>query len=139
MRNARGDVKARYQNQGTVRRDIHPQDCGCGLGLDPCRQREAGATSVLRGGVRMGMRNTKVVQQVKDSFLTLCAQYERLGQLLALQAHALPDTPQCQPAAQALKLELSQYQEMGEEMKQLGKGLDLLGGKSVLYKAGQSS
>ena len=39
----------------------------------------------------MSTRNSKIVSQVKDSFLTLCEQFSRMGELLQANAKILVD------------------------------------------------
>jgi len=76
-------------------------------------------------------RNTKILAQVKASFLTLCQQYEVQGKLLNAQARAVAGESQY-PPAEVAKTMLKQYNEIGEQLKTLGTAIDLLGGRSVL-------
>ena len=81
----------------------------------------------------MGIRNPKVVAEVKIAFLTLCEQYERMGQFQSVHAQGLVDKSVWYgTAGDPFRSALAQFKEMGEQLKALGRGIDLLGGQSVL-------
>ena len=81
----------------------------------------------------MSHRNAKVVSQVKESFLTLTQQFENMAKMLNVHAHLLAeDKREKSPEGKALAQELVQFQQMGEQLKTLGTGIDLMGGKPVL-------
>ena len=81
----------------------------------------------------MSTRNSKIVAQVKDSFLTLCEQFSRMGELLQANAKILVDKGLWDGSAGvAMGPELAQYHEIGEQLKTLGTGIDLMGDKPVL-------
>lgn len=73
------------------------------------------------------------LKETKDSFFVLCTQYAQLGKYLNLHAKAVATSIMTGgEAAQTLQVMIAQHQEMGEQMKNLGRGLDSLGGKPVL-------
>ena len=72
-------------------------------------------------------------ENAKEHFLTLCMMYENTGKILALQAKVIKHVQFSKTTLPLLmENQLNQYHEMGEEMKNLGASLDLLGGKPVL-------
>ena len=77
--------------------------------------------------------NLELVANCKEHFLTLCKMYEHMGILHKLQAKAMKHpliARSTVPQTQGRIVE--QYQEMGEEMKNIGELLDLMGGKPVM-------
>jgi len=80
-------------------------------------------------------QNLVKLTQIKDGFFIMCQQYEHMGKLLKLQSKTLTH-PIFAPssAPECLKRILEQYVEMGEQLKEIGRGLDSLGGKPVLEK-----
>ena len=75
------------------------------------------------------------MQNAKEHFLSLCAQYERMGQLLAMQGKALTHPQFAKTSVNTTqKSILQQFHEMGEEMKNIGASLDLCGGNPVMKK-----
>lgn len=86
-------------------------------------------------GELMGLRQAKVIAQVKESFLTLCQQYEAQGKQLEAMARVLVEdgmlNSKCGHVAAA---QLAQYNEIGEQLKTLGTAIDLLGGRPVLQE-----
>ena len=75
----------------------------------------------------MGTRAPKIIEQVKESFLTLCQQYEATGLLLA----ALAGCEDKDQHLEVMKRILAQHREAGEQMTTLGTAIDLLGGRPV--------
>ncbi len=68
-----------------------------------------------------------VLEKTKDGYFNLCVQYEHLGKLLHLQSKAFTEDDDRAPAI--LEKMLSQYLEIGEQLKTVGTGLDKLEGK----------
>ena len=90
-------------------------------------------------GNKKGMQfnNMEVVTNAKEHFVALCKMYEHMGSLFKLEAKALTHpvfTTTMLPETH--KRILEQYYEIGEEMKNLGTYLDLMGGKKVLKPEG---
>jgi hypothetical protein len=81
----------------------------------------------------MSVRQTKIIAQIKESFLVLCQQYEVQGkQIEALARALLEDGCIVGRSGKAAAAQLHQYHEIGEQMKTLGTAIDLLGGRPVL-------
>lgn len=77
-------------------------------------------------------QNLVILTQVKEGFLNICKQFDLMGQLLKLEAKTLSHpifTPTSAPVV--LGRILGQYQEIGEQLKHIGKGLDAMGGKPI--------
>lgn len=83
-----------------------------------------------------GNARKAILDKTKEGFFHLCVQYEHLGKLLHLQSKAFsskiiePDDDNTAP--RVLEKMLAQYQEIGEQLKVVGTGLDQLGGEPVL-------
>ena len=79
-----------------------------------------------------GKTLTKLIQ-VKDAFLHICKQYDHMGSLIRLQAKSMKHPIFSKTTAPACHQRIiEQYQEMGEQLKDIGRGLDDMGGKPVL-------
>jgi hypothetical protein len=79
--------------------------------------------------------NLEALRDAKEHFLSLCKMYERMGKLFALQSKAMTHPIfKTSTVPQVHGRLLEQYQEVGEELKNLGTYLDLCGGKPVLKK-----
>lgn len=74
-----------------------------------------------------------MLRNTKDTFLLLCEQYENLGKLINAQSQIIghPIFKESNAPVCMIRV-LKQYQEMGEQLKEVGKGLDILGGEPVL-------
>jgi hypothetical protein len=91
-------------------------------------------------GKQMGNKKEKVsgqalvrLVQTKESFYKLCEQYEHMGKLLKLQAKTMKHPifkPTSAPAC--LMRMIEQHDQFGEQLKEIGMGLDAMGGKPVL-------
>ena len=83
----------------------------------------------------MSVRQTKIIAQVKESFLVLCQQYASQGKLLeALAHHIKQDTADGYMVPVGLRM-ARQHDEIAEQLKTLGSAIDLLGGGSVMTGA----
>jgi len=83
----------------------------------------------------MSVRQTKIIAQVKESFLVLCQQYEVQGKQIEAVARAMLEGGSIaghHGLVAATQLQLHQYREIGEQLKTLGTAIDLLGGRPVL-------
>jgi len=81
----------------------------------------------------MPYNNMEVVANCKEHFLNLTKMYSRLGSLFASQAKSLSHPlfqSTCVPKDHIIML--GQFNEMGEELKNVGNYLDLMGGKPVM-------
>lgn len=81
-----------------------------------------------------GLTGMKLVWlgRTKEWFVGLCRQYDRMGCLMKLQAraisHPLFANSTIRDTAATI---LEQYQEMGEQLKLIGEGLDAVGKEDV--------
>jgi len=88
-----------------------------------------------KGG--MAFNNLELATETKEQFITLCAQYEYMGNLFKLQGKALVHPMFSKTTVpEVQKRILQQYQEMGEALKNIGTCLDLMPGKNVLKPEG---
>jgi len=77
--------------------------------------------------------NLEVFTNAKGHFLSLCEMYEHMGKLINLQAQNLRHAKFSKTTAPTIGLKMTeQYNEMGEELKNIGAYLDLMPGKNVL-------
>ena len=77
--------------------------------------------------------NLEAITNCKEHFLSLCKMYEHLGKLLALQFKALTHPMFAKSVVHQTQARMAeQYNEIGEELKNVGTYLDLTGGKSVM-------
>lgn len=80
--------------------------------------------------------NLEALTNCKEHFLNLTKMYSRLGHLFKTQASSLSHPlfqSTCVPKDHLIML--NQFNEMGEELKNVGNYLDLLGGKPVMREA----
>lgn len=83
--------------------------------------------------------NLEVVTNCKEHFLDLCKQYEHMGKLFSLQSKAMSH-PMFSPTSfpQIHDRIVEQYKEIGEELKNIGTYLDLMPGKKIMKKEGDT-
>jgi len=67
---------------------------------------------------------------IKKSFLLLCQQYDQLGKYIRVEAEALR-RGDADTAAKARECFHNQFQEVGEQLKNVGEAIDNLGGAPV--------
>lgn len=79
------------------------------------------------------VNNLEVVTECKEHFLALCLQYDCMGRQFAGIAKVVGH-PQFKTTVLPVEFHkiLSQYQEMGQEMKNIGTLLDFMSGKKVM-------
>jgi len=83
-------------------------------------------------------RNAITLAETKEGFMTLCKQYEHMGKLMTLLAKTLKHPIFAPSSAPAVFNRINQqYEETGEQLKEIGIGLDALGGKPVTESSQQ--
>lgn len=86
-------------------------------------------------GKNLTGENLIKLTHVKDDFLHVCKQYEGMGNLIKLQSKTLSHPLFSKSTAPSVLARIiEQYQEIGEQLKTLGAGLDEMGGDPVLKK-----
>ena len=83
----------------------------------------------------MSVRQPKIIEQVKESFLVLCQQYEVQGKQIEAVARGMLECGAISgehSLVAVTQLQLHQYREIGEQLRTLGTAIDLLGGRPVL-------
>jgi len=77
--------------------------------------------------------NLQALAECKEHFMSLCKMYDHMGKLFALQARAMTHPMVKRTSIPQTQLRIvEQFNEVGEEMKNIGAFLDLLGGKPVM-------
>ena len=81
----------------------------------------------------MNAQDKAILRVIKEGFLNMCEQYERTGKLYALLAEPISDPSFISTGAQGiLNNIILQNNEIGESLKEIGLGLDLLGRKPIM-------
>lgn len=77
--------------------------------------------------------NLEALRECKEHFLSLCVMYDHMGKLFQVHAKELSH-PQFSRTSlpQTHQRILDQFHEIGEEMKNVGTILDLMGGNPVM-------
>ena len=84
-------------------------------------------------GKKLDGKKLELLEATKDGFMIACKQYSRLGNLMVTHAKVVGHPAfKMSGATESFAGIIDQHAELGEQMKQIGEGLDSLGGKPVL-------
>lgn len=77
---------------------------------------------------------TRSLAGAKASFILLCEQYEAFGKMSTAHSHAMIIEDVCGDTRKTFCSVIQQFQEIGEQLKVLGRNLDEMGGHCVLSR-----